>query len=59
MVPPGDAYYFAQTLANAETVRIPGAGHNLHGDRPEEFLAIARPFLEWHANDASRIAGRD
>jgi pimeloyl-ACP methyl ester carboxylesterase len=59
MVPPGDADYFAQTLANAETVRIPGAGHNLHGDRPEEFLAIARPFLERHASDASRIAGRD
>jgi len=59
MVPPGDAESFAQTLANAETARLPGAGHNLHSDRPVEFLTQVLPFLERYAGQASRIRDRN
>jgi pimeloyl-ACP methyl ester carboxylesterase len=29
----------------AQFVTIAGAGHQVHADRPEEFLAQLRPFL--------------
>ncbi|MHB2168003.1 alpha/beta fold hydrolase [Alsobacter sp. R-9] len=50
---PGDTpFYDAATVAerrallpHAELVRVPGAGHNLHHDRPEEVAALAEAFL--------------
>ena len=45
MVHPEDAADFATRLPNARVVTIPGAGHALHRERMDEFLAVALPFL--------------
>jgi pimeloyl-ACP methyl ester carboxylesterase len=45
MVLPGDAARFAETLPTARVIRLPGAGHNIHRDDTERFLAAALPFL--------------
>jgi 2-(acetamidomethylene)succinate hydrolase len=49
MVTPEDAAAFEDRLANAASVRIPGAGHTLHRERPDDFLGVALPFLRQHA----------
>lgn len=48
MVPVEDADEFAATLPNATVVSLPDTGHNLHRDRPREFLNVVRPFLAAH-----------
>ena len=53
MVAPADAARLAATLPNARLVRIPGAGHGIHRDRPDDFLAAVVPFLE-----AARVSGQ-
>lgn len=46
MVHPDDATRLAVTVPNARVVRIPGASHSLHRDRPRAFLDAVVPFLE-------------
>ena len=38
----------AKEVAGAELARVAGSGHNVHVERPEEYLAILRRFLEKH-----------
>ena len=45
MVLPEDAERFVQIMPRARAVSIPTAGHNLHRDAPDDFLAAAIPFL--------------
>ena len=50
MVHPDDIAALETRLANARTVRIPGAGHTLHrGETKQAFLDAAVPFLKSHA----------
>ena len=53
MVHPEDPSRIASLLARGETVHIPGGSHNLHIQKPAEFLAAAVPFLTKHAGAAS------
>lgn len=46
MVPAEDAERFVAVLPRARVVTIPDAGHGLHRDATEAFLAAAIPFLE-------------
>jgi len=45
MVHPTDAAALVARLPDARVKTIPGAGHALHRERMDEFLAIAVPFL--------------
>jgi pimeloyl-ACP methyl ester carboxylesterase len=45
MVVPAEADRFVEIVGRARSVRIPGAGHNLHRDATGEFLAAVVPFL--------------
>jgi pimeloyl-ACP methyl ester carboxylesterase len=45
MVVPNDAVRLETELPHASTVRIPGASHSIHRDRPRELLDIVVPFL--------------
>lgn len=45
MVVPADAVRLAATLPNARLTRVPGAGHGIHRDNTEAFLAAVVPFL--------------
>ncbi len=45
MVHPEDVARFAATVAGARVARVPGAGHSVHRDYPEAFLAVVVPFL--------------
>jgi pimeloyl-ACP methyl ester carboxylesterase len=45
MVVPEDAARLAAMLPNARLVRVPGAGHGIHRDSTEAFLAAVVPFL--------------
>jgi len=55
MVHPTDAQSLAKRLPNVRLVTMPGAGHSLHLERPEEFLAEAVPFLLACAADVHRL----
>ena len=57
MVPQSDARCFEQSLAQAESALLPGVGHGLHYDAPEQFLDLVTPFLKRHASNASWIGG--
>jgi pimeloyl-ACP methyl ester carboxylesterase len=46
MVLPEDAARFVQIMPNARNVFIPTAGHSLHRDASEAFLATVIPFLD-------------
>ena len=46
MVPAEDAERFVAVLPRARVVTIPDAGHGLHRDATEAFLAAVIPFLE-------------
>ena len=35
-----------QRLASSRLIEVPGAGHDLHLDRPEEWRAVLTGFLE-------------
>ena len=48
LVPASDAAAFVATLPNATLINIPNTGHNLHRERPREFLQAVRPFLAAH-----------
>ena len=50
MVDSGDAERFAATLPAARIVRVAGAGHSLHRERPDALLAAVLPFLAEHAS---------
>lgn len=54
MVHPSDAQALAERLPNVRLVTMPGAGHGLHLERPDEFLAEAVPFLLSCAADIYR-----
>lgn len=45
MVMPEDVSRFAHTVPQSQVVRIPGAGHSIHRDFPDAFLAAVLPFL--------------
>ena len=45
MVVPADAARLAATLPNARLARVPGAGHGIHRDNTDAFLAAVVPFL--------------
>jgi pimeloyl-ACP methyl ester carboxylesterase len=55
MVHEEDAEAVASRLANATAARIPGGNHGLHVEHTRAFLALAVPFLEQHAAEASHI----
>jgi pimeloyl-ACP methyl ester carboxylesterase len=46
MVPPEDAARLVQTMPEARAVYVPHAGHNLHRDATDAFLAAVMPFLD-------------
>ena len=46
MVPPEDVERFRQSLPHARVVAIADAGHNLHRDATDAFLAAVIPFLD-------------
>jgi len=46
MAVPEDVARFAAEVPGARTVRVPGAPHDIHRERPTEFLAAVMPFLE-------------
>lgn len=54
MVHPEDPPRIASLLARGETTRIPDGSHNLHIQKPAEFLSAAVPFLAKHASTESR-----
>lgn len=45
MISDVEAQSFLDAVPRAIVDRIPGAGHNIHRERPAEFLALAVPFL--------------
>ncbi len=45
-VPPATAREMTQRLASSRLIEVPGAGHDLHLDRPEEWRAVLTGFLE-------------
>lgn len=46
LVAAADAEHFAAAAPSAEVVRIAGAGHTIHRDHSEAFLALVVPFLQ-------------
>jgi esterase len=40
-----DAEQMARTMDDCRLIEVPGAGHGVHSDKPETFLAAVRPFL--------------
>ena len=50
MTPAADVARFRQFLPHARIVPIPEAGHNLHRDATDAFLATVIPFLEENEN---------
>lgn len=55
MVHQSDADALVQRLPDATAHRIPGGNHGLHTDHYRAFLAAALPFLQEHAEGASRL----
>jgi pimeloyl-ACP methyl ester carboxylesterase len=53
MVDPRDAERFVEIVPRGEAVYINSAGHGLHRDASQEFLAAVIPFLERRAQPAS------
>ncbi len=51
MVDLKDASRLVETLSDVRTVRIAGAGHSIHRERPEAFLAAVVPFLAVHIRE--------
>lgn len=45
MISDDEARAFTEAVPRATVERIPGAGHNIHREKPAEFLALAVPFL--------------
>ena len=45
MVLPEDANRFAESVPVSQVVHFPGAGHSIHRDDPDGFLAAVVPFL--------------
>ncbi|MDQ3514484.1 MAG: alpha/beta hydrolase [Chloroflexota bacterium] len=54
MVVPADAARFATTLPAARIIRVAGAGHSIHRERPDALLAAVIPFLADHAGERRR-----
>lgn len=46
MTRPEDAARFAEVLPDARLASVAGAGHRVHADQPEAFLAAVVPFLD-------------
>ena len=46
LTPPSDAELMHKKIAGNEIVTIPETGHYTPFERPEDFLKIARPFLD-------------
>jgi pimeloyl-ACP methyl ester carboxylesterase len=49
MVAPADAERFVQIMPRGRAIQIPGAGHSLHRDASDAFLAAVIPFLDGKA----------
>ena len=49
MVAPADAEQFVQSMQRGRAIQIPGAGHSLHRDASDAFLAAVIPFLDGKA----------
>lgn len=45
MVPRADATRFVETVPGSVAVRLPGASHSIHRERPTDFLEVVVPFL--------------
>ena len=45
MISDDEARAFVAAVPRATVDCIPGAGHNIHREKPAEFLALAVPFL--------------
>lgn len=46
MVAPADAERFVQMMPRGRAIQLPGAGHSLHRDASDAFLAAVIPFLD-------------
>ena len=46
MVPLDAARQFMQRASNGRLVSLEGAGHTLHAEAPDRFLAVVLSFLE-------------
>jgi pimeloyl-ACP methyl ester carboxylesterase len=53
VTPPPASEFLAKSIPGAALIRIPQAGHLTNLEKPEEFNAALRPFLEQHAQQAS------
>lgn len=58
VTPPAASEFLAQQISGATLIRIPQAGHLTNIEKPQEFNAALRPFLEQHAQRASLAAQR-
>jgi pimeloyl-ACP methyl ester carboxylesterase len=55
VTPPAASEFLAQQIRGAVLVRIPQAGHLTNIEKPHEFNAALRPFLEQHAQRATVV----
>ncbi|MGE0684126.1 MAG: alpha/beta fold hydrolase, partial [Candidatus Binatia bacterium] len=53
VTPPAASEFLAKNIPGASLVKIPQAGHLTNIEKPQEFNAALRPFLEQHARRAS------
>jgi pimeloyl-ACP methyl ester carboxylesterase len=58
VTPPSASVFLAKNIVGASLIKIPAAGHLTNLEKPEEFNAALRPFLEKHAQRASVVASR-
>jgi pimeloyl-ACP methyl ester carboxylesterase len=56
VTPPAASEFLVKYIPGSSLVRIPQAGHLTNIERPAEFHAALRPFLEQHAQRASVVS---
>ena len=56
VTPPAASEFLVKHISSSSLVRIPQAGHLTNIEKPAEFHAALRPFLEQHAQRASVVA---
>jgi pimeloyl-ACP methyl ester carboxylesterase len=56
VTPPAASEFLAKNITGASLVRIPQAGHLTNIEKPQEFNAALRPFLEQYAQRASVVS---
>lgn len=56
VTPPAASEFLAKSITGASLVRIPQAGHLTNIEKPQEFNAALRSFLEKYAQRASVVS---